>query len=178
MRSAPFWIRPSKMTCDLVGRQRLMDLLSYDPLTGVFIWKIKTSNRACVGKTAGTKAKSGYVSIQIDGKIYGAHRLAWLYVHGEWPPFQVDHRNRDRSNNRIKNLRLATPSQNGCNSTARSPASGVKGVSWSKQAGKWQASIGAEKKRHHLGYFNSKEDAAVAISTARKELHGEFANHG
>lgn len=165
------------MTCDLIRHQRLMELLYYNPITGLFTWKVKTSNRACVGATAGTQAKSGYVSIQVDGKIYGAHRLVWFYTHGEWPPHQVDHRDRKRNNNRIGNLRLATPSQNGFNSKSRSPSSGIKGVSWSKQASKWQASIVANKKHHHLGYFASKADAADSVEKARGELHGEFARH-
>lgn len=166
------------MKSDRISHSRLKELLSYEEETGLFRWKVRTSNRIEVGRVAGTVALHGYIHVHIDGKLYLAHRLAWFYVNGEWPPHQVDHKDQCRSNNALSNLRLATPSQNGCNSVARSPKSGIKGVSWSKVSGKWAARIIVSKVFHHLGLFDCKDEAAAVVAEARNRLHGEFANHG
>jgi hypothetical protein len=124
---------------------------------------------------AGVLATNGYVYINIDGRPQLAHRLAWLYVNGEWPPDQVDHIDRVRSNNRIANLRSASTSDNACNGVLRfSNTSGYRGVSWSKEKKKWVARIVKDRKQHVLGYFTSKETAFDRYRAAARNLHGEF----
>lgn len=138
---------------------RLRQLLHYDKNTGVFTWSVA---RYCVraGAVAGALNPDGYIQIKVDGRTYGAHRLAWLYVYGAWPALQIDHANRTRADNRIDNLREVTISQNQQN-TSLSPrnTSGFRGVSWQKSSQRWHAYIKVDGKRKHLGYF---EDAAAA----------------
>ena len=102
------------MTNSQLTVERLRELLSYDPATGKFLWRV---GRQCMraGAVAGATEVQGYRVIKIDGKIYKAHRLAWLYVTGEWPPEEIDHKNTDPQDNVWSNLRLATHSQNQAN---------------------------------------------------------------
>jgi hypothetical protein len=154
--------------------EHLRSILSYDPDTGVFVWT-NCSKPWFNGCEAGT-VSDGYVHIQIDGTIYRAHRLAWLYTQGEWPDDEVDHRDLNRSNNRLKNLRPATTSQNKHNQGLRkSNSSGHKGVSFYKRSGKWQAQIMVNRKRVHIGYFATIGEAAAAYDTSAYKYHNEFA---
>lgn len=100
-----------KLLADL-PRERLLEVLSYDPGTGIFHWRPGTRRE---GFVAGTIVSEGYISIGIDRRCYKAHRLAWLYFHGIWPSAVVDHIDGDTSNNRIENLRDVTHAQNGLN---------------------------------------------------------------
>lgn len=92
-------------------QDELKKVLSYDPYTGVFTWRVSLSSRALAGERAGTLRKDGYVQIRIRGKIYYAHRLAFLYMQGRIP-VEIDHIDRSPSNNRWGNLRPVTHSQN------------------------------------------------------------------
>lgn len=83
---------------------RLLEQLKYDPLTGVFTWLV-TRNRITQGDVAGSVSKEGYRVIRIDGEHHKAHRLAWFYVHGSWPSGIIDHKDGNKDNNKIKNLR-------------------------------------------------------------------------
>lgn len=158
--------------------------LDYDPETGIFRWRLRTErhqhdkgwNTKYAGTIAGTLNAHGYIIIVLDGEKIGAHRLAWLHVHGEWPPRQIDHVDTDTANNAIENLRLATTSQNGCNAPKkRNNMSGVKGVHWDASRQKWMASICANGERKNLGRFDDIDDAAAAYAEAAHRLHGEFA---
>lgn len=156
-------------------RERLSQVMGYDPETGLFTRLINTANRP-VGEVAGTLKSSGYILLDIDGHRYRAHRLAWLYMTGAWPSLDVDHRNRVRSDNRWDNLREATCVQNGANSPKkRFNRSGYKGVYWNKQRGKWAAKINPNRKQVHLGFYDRVEDAAAAYERAAPEYFGEFA---
>ena len=89
---------------------RVREVLSYDPETGDFRWKVRCGKRGA-GRQAGCLSKAtGYVLISVDGTLMTAHRLAWFHVHGEWPQ-ELDHCDNDRSNNCLGNLRLVTRSQ-------------------------------------------------------------------
>lgn len=157
-------------------QERLRELLSYDPETGQFTW-VARRQRVRVGQVAGTKNKYGYLQIGIDGRKYALHRLAWLWVTGEWPPKEIDHINRDSTDNRFANLRLATSSQNNCNQSMRGDnTSGVKGVSWNKKSGKWHSRIVVNGKYRHLGLFSDLKDAASAYEVAAQQAFGEFAH--
>lgn len=155
--------------------EKLRETLSYDPETGEFTWMVRLSSRRMPGQSAGTPCKNGYKHISVLGRMYYAHRLAWFYVHGEWPPECIDHINGKRSDNRIANLRLATVSQNNANSKLPcSNTSGFKGVVWLPKNRKWRAQIKRHRKMFHLGCFDSKEAAAAAYRAAAVGYHGDF----
>jgi len=161
------------MKNDLTADQ-LREVLDYSPDTGVFRWKKRISIRIEVGQEAGSRGE-GRIEIGVYGHNYLAHRLAWLWMTGEWPSKQVDHKDVDGLNNRWANLRLATHSENVRNSgRRRNNTSGYKGVSFAPKERKWHARIMANRELHLLGYFDRKEDAAAAYAEAAKRLHGEF----
>lgn len=148
--------------------ERLRQLLHYDCGTGVFTWRVERYG-ICMGTVAGSTSKSdGYVQIGIDGVLYRAHRLAWLYMHGEWPRHGLDHRDTIRDHNWIDNLRLANQQENLQNLRgARSDSkSGVLGVCWNHSAGKWMAQLVRNGKNMHRSYHRKLEDAIAARRAA------------
>lgn len=161
----------------MVTQERLKELLHYDPETGAFIWRVARRGPAGVGDVAGTLRVTGYITIGIDGRIYRAHRLAFLYMGVSLPP-QVDHENHIRNDNRWVNLSPATSFINQRNCTLhKNNQSGVTGVHWHKYFRKWTATIGFNKKRYHLGRFNDKEEAIKVRKEAEKRF-GFHPNHG
>lgn len=143
---------------------RLRQLLSYDPDTGLFHRRVAVPGTV-VGARAGTIAPNDYERIYIDRRSYLAHRLAWFYVHGQWPVGELDHINRVKSDNRLCNLREATPAQNSANRGTRSDnKSGFKGVYWSRSG--WVAVIGRNGTRRFLGRHPTAEAAAAAYMEA------------
>jgi hypothetical protein len=158
---------------------RVHQLLDYDPATGIFTWKVRLNSRAIVGSRAGNTSPRGYRRIMLDGFMVFEHVLAWFYVHGEWPHLQVDHRDTDKANNRIENLRLATNSQNHINKGLPvNNTSGFKGVCWDSSVGKWRASIKVNGKKKYVGVFDDVELAGAARKIAERKLFGEFAYGG
>ena len=159
-----------------LSHERLLAVLRYEPETGLFFWKIRTSFRVMPGRQAGSIGPNGYIEIGLDNKNYQAHRLAWFYMTGEWPALQIDHKDTDRANNAWSNLREATHGQNVNNSGPRkNNTSGFKGVSFFKPKQRWHARIMHEGQLHLLGYFNTPEAAHAAYARKAHELHGEFA---
>ena len=156
---------------------RLKELLSYDPETGEFRWAVNLhgcGGAVRVGKLAGAIDTNGHRQIKLDGRLYFAHRLAWLWCHGEWPEGFLDHENNLYDDNRIANLRAATHAQNMSNKRRyKNNTSGFKGVCAAD--GKWVASIQCSSKRVLLGRFENKEEAARAYDRAARQLFGEFA---
>jgi hypothetical protein len=149
--------------------------LDYNPFTGLFTWRISIGGNSRKGAVAGA-ISHGYISIGVDGVRYLAHRLAWFYVHGKMLEGEIDHRNRDRTDNRIENLRPANVFENRQNVTARSDSkSGIRGVSFDPRRQKWVAQITAEGTHRFLGYFTSMGDAAHARSEAERRYFKEFA---
>lgn len=158
----------------MVTQERLKQLFHYDPETGVFIRRVTHGNQV-KGKIAGSM-NHGYICIGVDMDEYPAHRLAWLYMTGEWPEYQLDHADYDRSNNRFANLREATHSENGHNRGAnKNCLSSLKGVHWDKRRNKWYVRIMNNHKNNWLGYFEDKYQAALEYDKAAIKLHGEFA---
>lgn len=150
--------------------------LDYESSTGNFIWKSDSRNNPRKGKVAGYK-KDGYVVIETNRKAIRAHRLAWYLEYGEVPD-EIDHINGIKSDNRISNLRKSNRNQNCYNRKARSDSgTGVKGVHFSKANGKFKADATVNKKRFHLGYFLTMEEAEKTVIKFREEHHKEFANH-
>jgi hypothetical protein len=151
-----------------------MEVLSYDPTTGVFIRKVSKTNAIKSGTIAGYIDGNGYRLIRVCGRTYKAHRLAWVYVYGRWPRRQIDHINRHRTDNRIVNIREATQLQNSRNSGPKpNNTSGFAGVSWHKATKKWMASIGNGRKIY-LGLFLTPEAASAVYEAKATELFGEF----
>lgn len=144
---------------------RLKELLAYNPETGEF---------ARHGKRCGGPDVGGYILISVDGARHKAHRLAFLFMLGRWPEGDVDHANRNTSDNRWSNLREATRAQNCANAGARSNSkSGVRGVCLTTRG--WKAQIKVSGKNNHLGYFGSAEAASAAYKAAAQRAFGQFA---
>lgn len=152
----------------MLTAERLRELLHYDPLTGVLTW------RATGEVATGRPNKDGYLRVWIDGKLYYAHRVIFLMEKGELPP-RVDHEDLDVANNRIGNLRAADASRNGANAAVRPGRTLPKGVTFRKRTGNFVAQITVNRKNHHLGYFKTAEDAAVAYTAAAEKHFGSFA---
>ena len=157
-----------------VTRARLRALLHYDRETGEFRWRERTSPRVHAGLIAGTLNRDRYRLIAIDGRSYPAHRLAWLYMTGQWCSLMIDHRDGNPSNNRWNNLRRATRSQNSANRrVSRNNTWGLKGVSLHR--GRWCATICKKGRKHFLGCFSTPQAAHAAYVKAARKLFGEFA---
>ena len=168
-------LKPANDNQPTLTAEQLRGLLNYDRETGEFTRRVERGGEP-VCAVAGYFDKDGYREIRVNGKAYKAHRLAWLYVHGEWPERNLDHIDVDPSNNRISNLRLATQSQNNANRGVQSNnTSGYKGVSWHPSAGKWCAHIQHNGKKKYLGLFTYPEGAYEAYKRAANDLFGEFA---
>lgn len=162
---------------------RMKELLDYNPDTGVFTWKVNRANIIKAGDTAGgvitfPHNNKSYAHIRMDGVLYKAHRLAWLYVYGDLSDDdQIDHINNDSTDNRICNLRIVTGQENVMNKRKyKNNKSGHTGVY--KLGNRWRAIIGYEGKRLHIGMYDTIEDAVVARKEKQKELgftelHGE-----
>lgn len=158
---------------EMIDQKTLKEILLYDESTGVFRWAKKSFKKCIVGSIAGhTDRINKYTRIQVNGVMFKAHRLAWLYVYGELPQKQIDHINRIRSDNRICNLRLVTNSENMQNISKRSDnTSGHKNVHWHKASKKWQAYIMVNQKQIHIGLFSNFDDAVAAYTAKSKILH-------
>ena len=151
---------------------RVHQLFHYDSETGVFTNKIDRNPKAPKGALAGYVNTIGYSVIQIDNRKIHAHRLAWFYATGDWPPHEIDHINRNRSDNRFCNLRLATPTENKHNTSPRvNNTSGHRGDTWHKKRKKWQAQISVNNQHRYLGVFDSLEDAIAARASAAAKFH-------
>ena len=167
--------RPQSGTILMLTQYRLKELLHYDSDTGIFIWLAPTNRSMSVGTVAGTVRQDGYVRISVDGRRHFAHRLAWLYVHGEFPSHCIDHIDRVRANNRISNIRLATRAENQKNRNIQTNnTSGYKGVCWHKKAGKWIVFATLNGKQKYIGLFDAAEMASEAYQAFASQNHGEF----
>lgn len=159
-----------------IDQAELKRLVHYDPETGVFIrlQPPKRGSKYRVGDRADLlNIKTGYRTIFLDGAKRPAHRLAWLYVKGEFPPYLIDHENRNRGDNRFVNLRPADRAKNGWNANLKSNnTSGVTGVSYYDC--RWFSEIFVRGEKHRLGSFTNREDAVRARLNAEIRFFGEF----
>lgn len=159
--------------------KELINVFRYDQESGKFFWLITpTNNKASAGDEAGSiKSKSGYCNLRYKGKDYLAHRAAWFFVHGRLPTNQIDHINRNRSDNRIENLRECTPSQNQKNqSINKKNTSGCSGVTWQASRNKYLVTVCVSGKRMNMGRYSDLHDAVRARKAAEQKFYGEFAS--
>ena len=158
--------------CTTLTYEQAHELLSYDPLTGVFRWK-KPGYPRRPDLVAGTLAQNGYMVIKVNQRRLAAHRLAWLLSYQEWPAGEVDHIDGDRANNCLSNLREVTRAGN-CENQRRARAdstTGVLGAFWEPRRGRFFSRIGVSHKTVFLGYYNTAEDAHQAYLQAKRRLH-------
>jgi hypothetical protein len=154
-----------------ITQEKLISLLDYNPDTGEFKWKVhlKQSNKY-EGDIAGTSHGGGYWAIQIEGRRYYAHRLAWLYMYGKFPELELDHINRDKADNRILNLREVSRSENMNNVGLRvNNSSGFSNISYRKDRNKFRVYITKDGKYKALGHFSTIEDAKIALDSWNKQ---------
>lgn len=158
----------------MLTQERLKEVLRYDPDTGDFQWLVD-KGPVKAGDLTGYIDPKGYTRIRVDGTLYRAHRLAWLYMYGVFPRDQIDHKDHVKHNNALSNLREANSKQNSENRRLQvNNTSGFRGVGWYPKLQKWVAQIRHCKKLNHLGYFNTPEEASAAYEDARNRL---FTHH-
>lgn len=155
-----------------LSQEQLQQLLAYCPETGAFTWVSCQAPQVRPGSPAGSTRKDGYVVIKVNGKAYKAHRLAFLYMTGRMPA-EVDHRDRNPSNNRWSNLRQASHAENSRNRTYAN-STGMPCVG-KERSGRFRARVKVNGVRTRLGTYDTAEEAARAVVAAKQRMHGEFA---
>lgn len=152
-----------------VSKEEVLDLLSYDSGSGVFVWNKHRGGKAKKWSPAGRIDSSGHLQISINGYRHMAHRLAWLVCKGEWPAGLIDHIDGNPSNNVIENLRITDHAENCANRTRpnKNNKTGRLGVHERSESNGFRASIVVCGKRKNLGTFRTKEEAEAAYLAAR-----------
>jgi len=152
-----------------ITAKHVREMFDYNPEDGHLRWKKRAARRVVIGAIAGS-LRGGYRVVMVHGRHCYAHRLIWLWVHGEWPMVMIDHINGIKDDNCLLNLREATRSENLANQFRKD---GLKGV-WRNRK-RWSARINKDGVRHHLGNFLTPELAHAAYCKAAKSMFGEFA---
>lgn len=166
--SNQFTLSEVTMTTHILTQEELKSQIHYNPETGIFIRKVIKARRKDIQGKTGHLNSDGYLEMSINCKKHKAHRLAWLYMTGEWPKNHIDHINGNRADNRFSNLREATWKQNNQN---RKKCNGNLPMGVRVCKGKYQASIMIDKKSLHLGTFDSAKIAHEVYIKAKRELH-------
>lgn len=160
-----------------ISQEYLRERVTYDPLTGLFAYNERPqshfrSSRACnawnarfAGALTGTKDSRGHIQIKLDGKRHLAHRMAFLYMDGAIPD-EVDHIDRNKTNNAWSNLRSADRSQNAANRQARG--------AYVTSSWRFRAQICVNYKISHLGTFDTESEAVSAYQKASHQAFGQF----
>lgn len=161
-----------------IPKEYVFSILSYNREDGSFTW-LETRGSVKAGRQAGSPQHSRgrtYIQIRIDKTYYKGHHLAWLFITGEWPSFDLDHEDGDGTNNKPGNLRPCTKAQNKANSrTYKNNKTGYKSVVYEKDTNRWYATIQCNGKRKKLPRCKTPEAAYRHYVLAAKELFGEFA---
>ena len=148
------------------------EYLAYNPETGQILRRKKTSRKTKEGQDACGMHSSGYLRVTVLGERELAHRVAWLLYYGEWPKDKIDHRNGNRKDNRIANLREASTAENNQNMAGwRRSSSRFVGVSWDGSRLKWKAAITSGLKYKFLGRYDTEEEAHAAYCNAKAAMH-------
>ncbi len=156
----------------VLTHDRLVSVLHYEPLTGVFTWKARTSHRVRIGDVAGSKSADGRLTIRIDGRLYMASRLAVFYMTGSMSDGDVDHRDTDKLNDRYLNLRVVTQQVNNQNHVRpyKNNRLGLLGVSEARP-GRYRATLRHQNKSIHLGTFDDANVAHQTYITEKRRIH-------
>ena len=155
----------------MLNQTRLKEVFEYNPSDGVFTRRLKQTGIA-KGSISGSKSNEGYLVTSVDGKLYKCHRLAWLYITGEWPQGQIDHINGIRSDNRFENLRDVSKQSNVENQRKPQRSNKSTGVLGTfKRGTKFVARIAHNNTKIYLGTFNTLEEASAAYIAAKRVLH-------
>lgn len=166
-------------TCKELTQDILKEHLSYCPITGIFkrLQLSKYANKWGIGDIAGADNGKGYIQLYLLGKVYLAHKLAFLYMTGSIPDL-IDHIDLNRSNNSWDNLREATRNQNQYNRKAnKNTKSGHKNITWHNRDKVYQVRIGYKGSEVYLGRFKELDKAIEAASLGREKYHKEFKRH-
>ena len=148
----------------------MKDILSYDPMTGIFTWKVSRSWRIKIGDAAGTISPKGYILISVSGRPIPAHRLAFYFIDGFFPDEQVDHIDGDRANNIFSNLRKCSAEEN--NENRKTPSNNTSGyIGVSKSGSGWRSRIKHNGKYLNLGTFETKDLAYNAYLKKKSQIH-------
>jgi hypothetical protein len=155
--------------------KKLRQVLSYDWETGIFKWRIKPAPRIRIGDVAGSDDGQGYIVIGYKGERHFAHRLAWLYMTGEWPTMEIDHEDTNPSNNKWLNLRDVPHSTNQHNHRRpqRNNQAGVLGVHYEVSTGRWRAQLRVGRRRILNASFVTMEEATAAYEEAKRTHHAD-----
>lgn len=156
-----------------ITQELLKENLSYDKESGIFCRIKANTNAVKIGSVAGSMHSDGYMYICVNSKSNSAHRLAWLYVYGEFPKDEIDHINGIKTDNRICNLRPSTRKENMQNlrNANKNNSTGFLGVSFDKRANKFTAQIHINGKQKKLGTFNNPEDAHNCYLIEKTKIH-------
>lgn len=148
------------------------EYIRYEPTDGKLYWIKKSCRKVVVGKVAGSKCAGEYLAFKLFGVRYLNHQYIWELHHGKIPGgMLIDHINRDKHDNRIENLRLATPSQNSANSNRF----GNRNCYWNDRVEKWQVRVQYKGKYYTAGrYFSNIEEAREVAQQIRNKVHAEF----
>lgn len=155
-----------------LNHDKLIEYLDYNPDTGIFTWLKNPGIKNLVGKEAGCVNSIGYVNMSIFGKKYSGHRLAWFYCFREWPVYNIDHIDKNRSNNRLDNLRDVPQSLNIRNTQTKLGQSGRRGVY--KSGNKWKAASEHYGKYVYLGTYDTIEEAGNTFDTYTEKQYENF----
>jgi hypothetical protein len=159
------------VTKSALTQARLQELLNYDPSSGEFRWRVQKKSSHREGEIAGCRMRSEHWTIHIDGRNYRAHQLAWLYMMGEWGRPLIDHRDGNPLNNRWRNLRLSSHTENAANRPRlRNNTSGFAGITLDRRSGQWTARISKGERGYFLGRFPTNEAAHEAYAAAARLL--------
>lgn len=147
-------------------KEELNEIFIYNPTFGCLLWRKSVGCKIKAHSKAGCFNKStGYIEVQIQGAKYKIHRIIYKMLAESFnESFDIDHRNENKIDNKMENFRLVTRQENCFNKKA-------KGCFYNKRLKKWQAQIGVNWKRIHLGVFNTESEAMEAYLTAKKEYH-------
>lgn len=174
---------PKRVFFPEMTAEYLRSIVGCNPVTGQMWWLEQRGANARKGEIVGSyRKKDGYFQVKVDRKMYLVHRLIWLWVNGSWPTGFLDHKNRNRSDNRIDNLRDCTLSQNGANRPAQSNnklgCKGVHKVVWPGGSIKYKAQVyiseNGKKRMLYLGCYDTVEEASEVYKEKSLELFGEF----
>lgn len=151
--------------------KEFFDFLDYDPLTGHFTWKKRSSSRASAGSIAGRMQSLGYRQIKLRGKTFYAHRLAWLFVTGAMPAHEIDHINGNRDDNRFANLRDIPRRLNVQNQHRTRKDSGLMGTWMDKRCGRWKSAVSTLGVVKRLSSFDTEAQANSAYLEEKRKQH-------